>query len=436
MHATSDPDPGAGCPGHAPVFRSLRTSPVRCRACHESPDPGHRSRDGEKGTALLIVVAGMAVIVLSIVTGLTLVELAGNLIGSELKYQGQTLNSADAGLTEALSWFQRQSTQPVTAFNPVRDLTATPPINDSEVASIGIVRTYRVSSLGNVWGRYEIRRSNVTDVSIQRGKPQAGTIWQVEADGILFRDANNDSQFTWNDANGNGVYDQGEPGEALAMKKARVEFQRLSLVLPAGNAAVQGSTCSTINTTTGTVSTRVQGSSSGTGIGCRSGTGSPTTTGTSVTGSPAIQTGVNPFNAGVSDIFGVTQSELLSLANLTVPDVASLPAALPAMSLIVIQGDATFTTSRPLVGSGVLVVFGNLVIPSNSASNYNGVIYVTGNYSQSAPSTVHGAVVCTGNINLVGGGDFAEVDWDAALVQQVRNQVGGYRFSRSEYFVP
>jgi hypothetical protein len=113
-----------------------------------------------------------------------------------------------------------------------------------------------------------------------------------------------------------------------------------------------------------------------------------------------------------------------------------LPAVLPPKSFIVIQGDAAFTVARPLVGSGILVVFGDLDIAANSESNYNGVIYVTGSYTQGAPSLVHGTVIGQGNIRLVGGGDFAEVDWDAAIVQQVRNQLGGYRFSRSEYGFP
>ena len=146
---------------------------------------------------------------------------------------------------------------------------------------------------------------------MQRGKAQAGTIWQVESDGILFRDANNDRQLTWNDANGNGVYDRGEPGEILAVKKTRVDLQRLSLVLPGGNAAIQGANCSGINLTSGTTSSRVLGSSSGIGIACRNGTGSPTTAGATVAGSPAIASSVNPFSSGIPSIFGVTQSELV-----------------------------------------------------------------------------------------------------------------------------
>ena len=126
-------------------------------------------------------------------------------------------------------------------------------------------------------------------------------------------------------------------------------------------------------------------------------------------------TSVNPYNDSIPSIFGVSQNELATLANYNVPDVTGLPATLPGMSLIVIQGDATFTTARPLVGSGILVVLGNLTIPAGSS--FSGVIYVTGTYSQLGPSLVSGAVVGDSTITMTGGSDITEVDWDATIVQ-------------------
>jgi len=83
-----------------------------------------------------------------------------------------------------------------------------------------------------------------------------------------------------------------------------------------------------------------------------------------------------------------------------------------------------------------VIVLGNLTIPANSSSTFNGVIYVTGNYTQSAPSLVSGAVIVLGTVRLIGAGDFSEIDWDSSIVQQIRSQLGGYRFTRSEYIVP
>ena len=395
-----------------------------------------RETSRESGMALLVAVAVASVVVFMLVTSYSLIETSSRSIAGQLKRNGQAANVAQAGLTDALAWFQRQNTQPVTTFAPALNLAASPPINDTEVASIGIVRTYPVSQLGNVWARYEVRRTNTTDVSLSRGKPGAGTIWSFESDGILFRDANGDKALNFTDTNGNGVYDRGEPGEVLAMSKERVDIQRLSLVLPGGNAAIQGTSCSGISTTSGTNAARVLGSNAGIGIACKGGTGTPSTSGTTVTGAPATQTGVNPFDPSFNAVFGVSQSELIGLASIVVPDAASLPDPIPSMSLIVIQGNATFTVADPLVGSGILVVLGNLTIPAGSTSSFSGVIYVTGTYSQGAPSLVRGAVVGQSTIRLIGAGDVAEVDWDSRIVQQVRNTLGGYRFARTEYVVP
>ncbi len=388
----------------------------------------------ERGVASLLAVAGMAIILLTLIAGLVVIQASARSIGGQLKNQGQAYNVAMAGATDALVWFQKQSTQPVASFAPQRNLSATPPLNDTEIASIGIVRTFPVSPFGNVWGRYEVRTSNVTDVSTQRGKTGAGTIWQFDSYGMLFIDRNGDSQMNWTDSNSNGVYDRGEPGEVVALTKVRAEAQRLSVVLPGGNASLQSYTCNTIDLTRGAGSNRVLGTPTGTAIGCRSGTGSPQTSGATISGSPAIQSSINPYNDAVSAVFGVNQNELVTLASAKAANVAGLPTPLPTMALVVVQGDATFTTSTPLVGSGILAVFGNLVVPAGS--NFNGVIYVTGNYSQSGPSLIMGSVIAHGSITLTGGSDITEADWDTTIVQQVRNTLGGYRFSRTEYVIP
>lgn len=396
---------------------------------HGTPD-----RAGERGVTSLLAVVGMSLVFLIMLAGLMIVETSAKTIAGQLKYQGQAANVARAGATDALVWFQKQPTQPVAAFVPVRNLSATPPVNDTEVASIGIVRTFPVSGMGNVWGRYEVRSPTVTDVTTQRGKTGAGTIWQFDSVGMIFVDKDTNSQLTWTDTNANGVFDRGEPSEVIALTKVRAEAQRLSLVLPGGNAALQGFVCSGVDLTGGGSSNRVLGSTAGSAVACRSGTGSPSVSGATLTGAPTLATSVSPYNDGVTSIFNVTQNELVSLAKLNVPNVASLPATLPAMSLIVIQGDATFTLARPLIGSGILAVFGNLTVPAGSY--FNGVIYTSGNYSQSGPSLISGAVVAHGSMTMSGGSDITEVDWDGSIVQQVRNALGSYQFSRTEYVVP
>jgi hypothetical protein len=396
------------------------------------PDP----RSGERGVATFLAIATASVILLIVLLSLSLMQSSAKAIYGQLRYQGQAYNTALAGTTEALTWFQEQATQPVATFNPQRNLAATPPINDTEVQAIGIVRTFPVSAIGNVWGRYEVRTPSALDVTAQRGKSGTGTVWQFDSAGMIFVDRDGDNQMDFTDSNSSGVYDWGEPGEVVAMRKVRAEATRLTVILPAGNAAIQGYTCSSINMTTGTSKVKILGSSAGIGIACRNGTGNPSNSGITLLGNPGRQTNVNPYNDSILAVFGVDQNELLNLATVKSPDVAGLPATLPAMSLTVIQGNATFTTAKPLIGSGILVVLGNLTIPANSYSSYNGVIYVTGTYSQTAPSQVSGAIIGHGTIRLVGGGDFAEATWDPSIVQQVRNNLGGYRFSRTQYVIP
>ncbi len=392
-------------------------------------------RNDERGMAGLLAVAAMSLILLGIMTTMALLEGSGKSIANQLRYQGQAFNAASAGSVDALSWLQEQSVQPVATFNPQLDLAATPPLNDTEDESIGIVRTYPVSALGNVWGRYEVRAGEMLDVSTARGKTGAGTIWQFDARGLIFVDRNGNSEMDWSDSNGNTVFDWGEPGEVVAQRVVRSEAQRLSVVLPAGNAALQSDSCAAVSLTSGASRNRVLGSNAGVAVACKNGTGTAATTGATLTGNPAVQSNVNPYNDSITAVFGVDLTELLGMATLTAPNVANLPDPLPQMSLVVVQGDATFTTAHPLIGSGILVVLGDLLIPANSGSAYNGVIYTVGSYTQSSPSMVLGAVVSQGGITLIGGSDITEVSWDATMVQMVRNALGGYRFARAQYLV-
>jgi hypothetical protein len=388
----------------------------------------------EGGVASLLAVVGISIVFFTVLMALAVVGSSSKMIAGQLRYQGHAHNAAASGATDGLNWFQGQAVQPVATFTPRLDLAASPQVNETDDPAVGIVRTFQISPLGDVWGRYEVRTGNALDVSRQRGKAGTGTVWQYDSYGLVFVDRNQNGDLDFTDSDSDGLYDRGEAGEVVAARTIRSDIQHLALVLPAGNAVLQSARCSTVNLTSGGSSNRVYGSTAGIGVACKSGTGSPSLGSARVTGNPAVQANVNPYNDTVPDVFGVTQNELIGLANVKAPDAASLPSQLPAMSLIVVQGNATFTTGRPLVGSGILAVFGNLVVPGGSA--FDGVIYVTGSYTQSGPSRVNGGVVVKGNLQLSAGGDITEAAWDAVIVQQVRTSLGGYRFARTPYVVP
>jgi hypothetical protein len=410
-------------------------------------------RPNEKGFSAMLALGIISIVFLLILAGLLMVNLAGKLITRQLRYQGQAQNAAEAGLVDALNFFRRNEIQPVVDFDPQLDLGADPPLDDSAFPAIGIVRDFRVSDLGNVCGRYEVRRQDldddgtidpgevdrgVQDITDNKARTSAGNgnVWLLESHGIIYVDStDSDSDpatcdLTFSDDNTNGVWDFGEGGEVLIRRTLRTQIQRMSLVLPGGSSAINAKVGGTVDIGDGGDKARVLGGPSGTGISYDSTSiGTPVITG-DVQGGVAAVSGINPYNDSFLDVFGVTQSEIIASADASPTSVAGLPVTW-AMKLFVVEGDATFTTSQPLIGSGVLVVLGDIVIPEGS--NYQGVIYVTGDYTQEGPSLVSGAVVVQGAVTMSGAGDFAEIDYDNNIITQVQAEMIQYRFGRNPY---
>ena len=383
---------------------------------------GNRNR--EQGAALVVVLFGATLILLLLMTTLTVTRMSGRMVARQLITQGQATNAASAGLTEALAWFVRQPQQPVVTFNPVVDVdgvcTHNPPhvptVNESDDPATGIVRTYEIMRPGRVWGRYEVRRSNVADVGQRRGKTQAGTVWQIESNGIIF---------VRNDPNS-------PPGASmnpiLARRSLRVEIQRLGLQPPA-TAAVCATNGGNINVVR---PSRVQGGTTGIGAAYPPSTGPAGGTGT-ITGNPAQNTTANSF--ALQDIFGVTQQELVAMADIVTDDESTLPNPLPNMALIVVRGNATFNSTRRLTGSGILIVLGHLSINQGADAFFNGVIWTGGNVVLTPPSIINGTLIANGNVQIAGGSEVAEVNYDPDILEQIRLQMGNYLFSRSPWIV-
>ncbi len=369
----------------------------------------------ESGAGAILAVFVLATLFLMIATGMALVQITRSGLTQQLRYHGQAINAAQAGLVDALAWFRRQTTQPVSTFAPARNTSVTPPVNETDDATIGIVRDYVVDSQAQVWGRYEVRKTAVRDVTAERGKQGTGTVWQLESRGFIY---------TRKDATKR--YDEA-PNQIIARSVARTEIQRLSLVLPA-NAGICCYRGDRVYTDT---KTRLYGGDH-IGVAYPPSTGYPNVRG-EFTGSPR-RTQASPYNDSISSVFGVTKNELVAMADIVVTSVSELPPKLPDMALVVINGNATFTSTQRMTGTGVLVVFGNLTVQSNSYSNYNGLIYVTGNYYQYAPSQVNGAVVSQGYTQLRATGDFAELFYDEGILTQIQRHMGQYRFARNQQF--
>jgi hypothetical protein len=459
-----------------------------------------KRRNSERGQALMAVIAGVSLVLLSLVTALILTQFTGKVIMRQLTYQGQALNAAQAGLTEGLSWFRRQTTQPVINFAPIRDDPVNPQVNDTEdvncinlvnVNCVGLVRSYQISApplspppapqivdtQRGVWARYILRRTRragdaalcaqpcppatifsytngncspvaiagtacystaTSDITLNRGKRGAGTVWQLESEGVIY---------TRHDPNQGPDYANtaGNPNAILARRVLRSEIQRLAINAPTP-AALVVNRGDAINVNNNDI--RIQGNTVA-AVQWVAATGNPNPN--PLPGTPRISGGA-PSGGGIPAlpdrftvpyIFGLTDQELLSQATLVASDVAQLPPALPQMGMIVLNDPALpnkiyrFTSARPLTGTGILVVFGNLVIDPNSASIYNGLIFVRGGYTQNAPSTINGTVVVrsngVGSVIIRGSGERSIIRYDQNLLNFIAARMGLYAESRSPY---
>ena len=109
------------------------------------------NRNSERGTALIFSLMFTTVVVGIVLTGT--LTLKSQIVHNRTLFitNYQAVMAARSGLTEAHSWLRRQTSQPVTAFEPVRDTLANPQILDTEDQDIGMVRDFRIS--GNLWAR-------------------------------------------------------------------------------------------------------------------------------------------------------------------------------------------------------------------------------------------------------------------------------------------
>lgn len=369
--------------------------------------------------ALVLVVLAMILLMAGILAAYMASVRARTSIDLELQYNGQALNIARAGVADALSWFRRQTTQPVTVFNPQRDLAAIPPVNDTDDPAIGLVRSLEVSSLNQIWARYEVRLTRVADITALRGLTGTGLVWLIDSEGLVYQQLN--PALPYNQY----------PNRVLARIRLQTEIRRMGIVLPAPAAI-----CTAAPTLANfSARSKVMG---GTGIGCvyPSGAGVPTVAGL-LQGSPA-QSAVNPYKGSIQEVFGVTDAELRSIADIYTTDQTTITAPLPSYRIIYVDSNITFNSQRPLSGTAILIVTGNLVVAANSNTDFNGIIYVRGpgNCQLNAPSFVRGSVVGSSNINLIGSGDYVEVDYDPGVISDLLQRLGQYRYSRPLTVIP
>jgi hypothetical protein len=392
-----------------------------------SHHPGPASRERERGVALILGTLFTIVVVGLVVGGAMMLRSHETRTRTAFATSGQAVGFARSGLVETLGWFRKQTSQPVRAFDPILDPAANPPILDTIDPDIGIVREFKIS--GAIWGRYEVwkdwpadpdpvrllwrNRMRVQDVSAGRGNLVPGSVWRIRSIGHVFRRVD-----------GSVPFDQ-PPNHVIAREIAGAEVRRLALQ-PPGQAALctaRGSAV-TVNTRA-----RILGGATAAGIYFPAGTGTAVVAGGVVSGAPP-QSATTTYDDSLEAVFGVSLDELRAMASVVVATGPGFPSPVPFNSLVVSETSGlTFDAARPLKGTGVVVVVGDVTILPGSNSAFSGLLYVDGSVTLRAPADIQGAIVCTGTVHAQGTTDYATITYDDGILRSLRMVLGSYRLS-------
>ncbi len=388
--------------------------------------------NSESGVAIILSLF-FIIIVMGLVTSGTLLMKASR-DRSEVKFrvEAQAAQFARSGITEGLSWFRRQTTQPVSVFSPVRDTVSTPNILDTDDPTIGLVREFQIA--GDIWGRYEVWKEDnadpdpqrlawrqqyqVDDLSAERGFANPGSAWRLRSIGYVFKVRDS-----------NVAFDQ-QPNRILGSMPLEAEIKRLTLQ-PPGQAALSVSSGNDAHINT---NGRITGGAAA-GIFYPDGPGSGPTTGPAnqnrVTGTPSTSP-VDPadYDDSVEAVFGVTEAELRSMADLVITNANDFPDPVPDNAIVFCEvASITFDAARSLNGTAIVYIKGNVSVISGNNSNFNGMLYIDGNFTLRATSVINGAVVAKGNVTVQGSGDFAIINYDDDVLNALRLEIGQYRWA-------
>jgi hypothetical protein len=384
-------------------------------------------RRDERGIALLFALLFTLIVAGITMTGTLLLKSHIQTNRTSWASKNQALQVARSGLNEALAWLRRQTSQPVLAFAPQLAPSATPPRLDTLDPDIGLVREFKIT--GKVYARYEVwkqwdadpvparlawrQQFQCEDVSAARANAPPGTVWRLRSVGYIY-----------NRIDPGVAYDVA-PNHVIASQVAVSECRRLVIGLP-GQAAVNvadGSGCSIA------ANGRVAGGA-GCGIYYAAATGAPSVGPVAenrVTGTPSLATAVD-YDDGYEAVFGVSYGELQAMATLVVTAPDDIPNPLPAMGLTIVDcGNVTLGATRPLIGAGIVIVRGDAQLSPGNNSNFSGLLYVDGSLTLRSPSVVNGSIVCTGDLTVQGAADYATVNYDGDILDELMRHLGNYR---------
>jgi hypothetical protein len=440
-----------------------------------------RSREHQRGVALVNALLLSFVFALMMVAGYNFTKASQSTSRSN-KYDAQAYHVARSGLVDAINWFKRQASQPVTEFRPAVNV-AVPTKGDtndpwlidpgavggkldpsdsgsgpSDKPHLGIVQEFQLDPRQNLWGRYEVGKvtrldpdshgklrnyvlmekdgsgawvdrttisgatsnkwEGVEDVTANYALDGEGLIWRIRSRGYIYRK---------DPAAPVGARFYQYPNEVLAQVEVQTEIRRLQVT--DYQAAIHTNASTTFNNTNKVKIVAPDGYA----VKYNGGTIDPAGAPPTFTGTLGSYKNQSP-NDSLSwmEMFAVSDGGTLgSMADAYVTDLDQLPRDMSSMALTYINGNAVFDQQRPLNGGGILAVNGNLRLEHGSASTFAGVIYVNGNYFQGSPSAITGQVVVKGTSVVESPSDTANIEYNTSIIGEVRRQLGQYRERRS-----
>ena len=376
------------------------------------------------GTALVWALLFVVLTSVTIVSHTTF--MAANRRESDVRQRERALSKtfARSGLTDALAWFQRQAQQPVTAFDPQYLPSGNPPAFDTEDPLTGLVRSFQIR--GNLWGRYEVRRTEVVDISTARGQTQTGTVWEMRARGAVF----------WRHDPGRPF--DASPNRVIATETARTEVRGIPATPPADAALMVDG----VGSLTVLSNVSVDGNG-GAGMAIPD-TGTLIAAPIGVAGSPALAQ-VTGYDAAPLKVFGMPLDTVSDYATLAiegkyVPDddadgyhdaFSRLPDRLPEDGLVFVRGKTSVPSGTALRGTGMLVFDGDVRFDADNDTRYAGMIYVNGDAVILGSFLLRGSLIVRGNATLGGSVNTVSFLRDNTAVERVRKHLQRYRISRN-----
>lgn len=405
-----------------------------------------------RGSALVLAILVAMVILLISLAGGKLLETSSRETNINKNVLTEADNVARAGLVDAMAWFRRQNSGTAVksgtsvthnyydkAFYP--RYNADPAKSATIDETLGLVKEYRMSDDGDKWARYEVLRQKdpfyypldphaVHDITAQRMVGHSageGLVWYLESAGYVFKKVDPAKAYNV------------PPNRVLAKVRASTEIRRIAITPPDTAAFMVGNggncssdPCKTVRIYNGG---KITG---GTAYGAWRRNGQPPLVSGSgvITGSPQ-NTKSGSTDLTLVNVMEMTTDELKLLADYVVTDTSELPATLPSLSLIYVDGNAVFSSTRPLSGLGFLYVKGNLTIQAGSNSVFSGIVFVEGNSVVADPALITGTFIGIGGLTLgrTSATDVAEIRYDESVLSIINQQICQYRENKSTLHV-